>query len=188
MADNQKLPYRELETERLFFRKLEEKDIPALFELRSNPDLMRFIPRPMAKEQKDAEDLLNMIRDTVDKGEGVHWGMYLKGEDTCIGGIGFYRVEKENFRGEIGYMLHPDYHRRGLMRETIPLFLKFAFEDLNFNSVCAMVHPDNVASIRLVESFGFSREGHLRENIYFNDAFEDTVIFGLLKKEWEGGH
>jgi len=32
---------------------------------------------------------------------------------------------------------------------------------------------------------GFKQEAHLRENLLFNGRFHDSLIFGLLRKEWE---
>jgi len=37
----------------------------------------------------------------------------------------------------------------------------------------------------LVLKSGFKKEAHLRENLLFEGKFLDSLIFGLLKEEWQ---
>ena len=32
---------------------------------------------------------------------------------------------------------------------------------------------------------GFKEEGRLRENVFFDNSFHDTVVLGLLKNEYD---
>jgi len=45
----------------------------------------------------------------------------------------------------------------------------------------AQLNPENIASSAVLESTGFIKEGHLKENFYFNGKFGDTVIYSKLK-------
>jgi RimJ/RimL family protein N-acetyltransferase len=47
------------------------------------------------------------------------------------------------------------------------------------------VVADNAASVRVLERLGFQREGHLRENEFFKDRWWDTLLYGLLDREWQ---
>ncbi|MCB0706349.1 MAG: GNAT family N-acetyltransferase [Saprospiraceae bacterium] len=174
-------PYRELETERLLLRKMEERDLPQLLEMRSDPRVMKYIPRPIAKSLEDMQEMLQMIQETVAKGEGIHWGIFTKTNPRLIGGIGYYRCQRANFRGEIGYMLHPDFQGKGLMQEAVETVLNYGFKEMEFHSVEAHIHPDNEASIGVMTRNNFVKEAHLRENTFHNGAFEDTLIFSLIR-------
>ncbi|OWP83043.1 hypothetical protein BWK59_12605 [Flavobacterium davisii] len=46
------LPFQNLESERLILRKMTHKDVDQVFALRSNPDNMQFIPRPLLKNNE----------------------------------------------------------------------------------------------------------------------------------------
>ncbi|MDQ6787925.1 MAG: GNAT family N-acetyltransferase, partial [Acidobacteriota bacterium] len=97
-----------------------------------------------------------------------------------IGTINFWKIKKENYRAEIGYMLDADYHGRGIMNEAIRAVLRFGFGEMNLHSVEANVNPDNAASIRLLEKNGFVREAYFKENYFFGGKFLDSAIYSLL--------
>ncbi len=39
----------------------------------------------------------------------------------------------------------------------------------------------------LVERLGFEREGRLREHTFWHGEYHDTLMYGLLREEWDGG-
>ncbi|HSI91748.1 MAG TPA: GNAT family protein, partial [Adhaeribacter sp.] len=100
--------------------------------------------------------------------------------DTLIGTICLWRFDKANHRGEIGYQLHPDFWRQGLMHEAMQAVLDFAFQTLNLHSLSANINPENLASRKLLEKNGFVQEAHFRQDFYFRGKFLDSVIFSLL--------
>ncbi len=55
-------PFPVLETERLFLRKISEKDKAELFALRSDKDIMHFVPRPLMQTMDEALAYIKMIR------------------------------------------------------------------------------------------------------------------------------
>jgi ribosomal-protein-alanine N-acetyltransferase len=170
-------PFPILETERIVLRRVTLEDGMALFEMRSNVEAMQYIGRPIAETIEDAHDLIRRIDEMMAKETAVHWAITLKGEDELIGTIGFWQLLKQSRRTEIGYMLHPNWHRQGIMKEALELVMKYAFEVMNLHSVEARTSPDNEPSIKILERNGFVKEGHLKENYFFNEKFWDTFIF-----------
>lgn len=177
-------PFPNLETDRLVLRSINTTDAPEIFAMRSNPVTMQYIPRPLALTMDDAIAHIEMIQNTISKNEGINWAITLKGNDQLIGVAGFYRIEPENYRCELGYMLLPEYHNNGYITEVIPTILSYAFTTLQFHSVSAIIDPNNIASERVLQKTGFVKEAHIRENEYWNGVFLDTVIYGLLKKDF----
>ena len=70
------------------------------------------------------------------------------------------------------------------MWEALPLMIDFAFSRLGLRRLEADVDPRNVASLRLLERFGFKRDGFLRERYCVNDELQDAVLLALLRREW----
>jgi len=66
--------------------------------------------------------------------------------------------------------------------------LKEAFEQLNLHRAGGWTYAENKASIALAEKMGFKEEGRLRENVFFDNSFHDTVVLGLLKNEYDSSH
>lgn len=169
-----------LRTERLTLRQLTGTDAPALFALRSDPQVMLYIPRPLATSVADCEALIDMMNEGMSRHELLHWGVALRSSGELIGTIGFYRLQPENHRAEIGYMLLPARQGLGLMQEAVAAVLNHGFEVLNLHSVEGVIDPQNVASARVLQRAGFVQEGLFRENEYWEGKFLDTAYYSLL--------
>jgi ribosomal-protein-alanine N-acetyltransferase len=77
-------------------------------------------------------------------------------------------------------MLHPDYHRQGIMQEAIETLIEYGFGKMLLHSIYANIHPDNNASRSILLKNSFVKEAHFREDFYYDGKFLDTVVFGLL--------
>jgi|SRR5215217_2716349 len=173
-------PFPELETDRLRLRKLKPEDAPALFVLRSDPEIMKYIPRPLAVSVDDVTSLIDMINGLLDKNESISWAIALKDTDQIIGTIGFVRLSKENHRGEVGYMLSKDFQGKGFVVEALKAIIDFGFSQLKFHTIFAIVDPENIASVKLLERNEFVKEAHFREDCYYDGRFLDSVHYSLM--------
>ena len=175
-------PFPVLETENLILRQISSNDDDEVFALRSNPETMKFIPRPLAETIEDAQKFITDCNASIEKNDLINWAITSKKEDKLIGMIGFFRMQPENFRGEVGYILNPNFHGKGIMKEALGKALQFGFQTLNFHSIEAVIDPRNTASENLLIKADFKKEAHFKENFFYNNEFLDTVIYSLLKK------
>ena len=176
-------PYPTLTTERLLLRRIELSDANDLFILRSDERMMKYLDRPRAKTKEDAEKLVQIFEDLLIKNEGINWGITLKDNSRLLGTICFWKLQLENERSEIGYMLHSDFHRKGIMQEAITAVLNYGFNELKLHSVEANVNPENTASIKLLEKNNFVREAYFKENYFYHGKFLDSAIYSLVKSK-----
>ncbi|NEU09984.1 GNAT family N-acetyltransferase [Flavihumibacter sp. R14] len=175
-------PFPVLESERLYLREITDQDVNEVFALRSDPATMRYIPRPLAKTQQDARDHISMISKGVSDNEFINWAIALKEDNKLIGMICLLRMQLKNFRTEIGYILHPDFHGKGIMDAAIKEVINYAFNTLKFHSIEAVIDPANSASEKVLLRNNFIKEGHLKENEFYDGRFLDTVIYSLINK------
>lgn len=176
------LPFKNLESERLLLRQLNDDDIQEVFELRSNPETMQFIPRPLLTNYEEALAHIKMINDKIETNEGINWAVTMKGSDKLLGIAGHYRIQWHNFRSEIGYMFLPECYGKGIATEVVGMLVDYGFNEMNMHSLEAVIDPGNTASGRVLEKNGFVKEAHILENEFFNGKFIDTVIYSLLKR------
>lgn len=169
-----------IRTRRLVMRRITLADKDALFELRTNPVVNRYIDRPMMKSMDEVETLIGKINEGIDKNESISWVITLNDNDHMLGSIDFWRIIREHHRAEIGYVLHPEFHRKGIMQEAMDAVLDYGFHTMKLHSVEANVNPANLASIGLLERNGFVQEAYFRENYFYNGKFLDSVIYSLL--------
>ena len=176
-------PFPELKTQRLLLRRLEKTDANEMFFLRSNENVLRYLGKEPSKTIAEAEEFISKINKAVDENESILWGItFLSDPSVVIGTICLWNFQKENYRCEIGYLLHPDHWRKGIMKEAIKAVVDYGFQVLGLHSIEAMLSPENIASSSVLESTGFVKEGHLKESFYFNGKFTDTAIYSRLKK------
>jgi len=178
-------PFQNLETERLILRRLTNDDFEEVIALRGNPETMKFIPRPLVKTKEDALEHLRMMEEKIVNNTGINWGITIKGNLKIIGIIGHYKIQPENHRSEIGYMMLPETNGKGYMSEAIKAVLAYGFDYLNLHSVEAVIDPDNVASEKILQKIGFVKEAHILENELWDGKFWDSVIYSLLKRNFK---
>ena len=70
------------------------------------------------------------------------------------------------------------------MSEAILPIVAYGFNEMNLNRMEAFVGPDNEASQRLVKKLGFQQEGHLKQHFFKNNIYHDSIVFGLLRKDY----
>lgn len=178
-------PFQNLETGRLLLRRLDANDVDEVFLMRSNPETMKYIPRPLLKTKEEALGHIAMIEDKIVTNTGINWGITIKGSPKIIGIIGNYKISPENHRAEIGYMLLHEFNGKGYITEAIKAVLTYGFEQMDLHSIEAIIDPDNSASERVLQKNGFVKEAHIRENELWDGKFWDTVIYSLLRSNFK---
>ena len=175
------LPFKNLESDRLVLRQIIPDDVKEIFALRSNAEVMKYVPRPLCTTVNEAMDLVNIMQQRLETNEGINWAITLKGNNKLIGYIGHYRIQWEHFRSEIGYMLSPEQQGKGIVSEAIQLIIEYGFSVMNMHSLEAVIDPDNAASARVLEKNNFIKEAHFKENEFFDGKFIDAVVYSLLE-------
>ncbi len=172
-----------LETTNLLLREVVDKDVDEVFVLRSDKEIMKYIPRLPAKSKQNASDHIEVLRKAKENQEGINWAITQKGDDTLIGIIGLYRINKENYRTEVGYILHPGCQGKGILSEALQKILEFGFEQCNFHTITAIIDPRNTASEKVLQRANFVKEAHFKEDFYFDGEFLDSVHYSIINKK-----
>ncbi len=178
-------PFPLLKSDRFLLRAIKIEDVHEIMELRSNPETMKYIPRPLLTSHEQALQHIQNIKDTIDKKEGINWVITTKENNVLMGLIGHYRIKPEHSRCELGYMLLPKFHNKGIITEVMDVVLNFAFYEMEMHSIEAIIDPRNGASEKVLLKNNFKKEAHLVENEKFNGQFIDTVIYSLLKRNYD---
>ena len=183
MLDISFTPFPLLTTERLLLRQVNDTDAGQVLRLRSDDVSMQFLDKPRMQSIMEAELLIRKINADVATNEGITWAIVLQeAPSLLIGTIGLWRIIKDHYRAEIGYMLLPDYFNKGYMKEAISEVIKYSFYRLNIHSIEAHINPANAASAAVLKNTGFIQEAYFREDFYYNGVFKDTAVYSLVKK------
>jgi len=177
------LPFPILKTQRLLLRQVNTNDADTILSLRSNDEVMKYIPRPYLKSKEDALELIAMFDDKIENGIGINWGIcFLDEPEKVIGIIGHYRLKPEHYRAEVGYMIFPEYNGKGIVSEALQKVIEYGFKEMKLHSIEAILDPENKGSEKVLLKNGFVKEGHFIENEYYEGRFLDSMVYSLLNK------
>jgi len=179
-------PAYKLLTDRLVVRCYEPRDAIAVHDvvLRNKGHLAPFmgwaLREPTTLEERI--DLLRSFRGRFDLGDDYFYGIFLR-DGTFVGGTGLHtRCGPGGL--EIGYWIDERHQGKGLVTEAAAALSKHALTDLALSRVEIHTNPDNLASNRVAEKLGFTREGTLRKRFsYASDKPLRDLVFWTLFRE-----
>jgi ribosomal-protein-alanine N-acetyltransferase len=150
------------ETERLVLRELSPDDAVFMCELLNDPSWLRNIgDRNVRTSQQAAQYIEDKI---IGSYRSFGFGMYLaelKDGGDPIGLCGL--VKRDSLPApDVGFALLPRFCKCGYALEATRAVIRYAHTEFKFPTLLAIVKPDNVSSIKLLERLGFCQEGDYR--------------------------
>jgi RimJ/RimL family protein N-acetyltransferase len=176
-----------LETPRLILRDFLPTDVEAVHRYASDPRVVVYQdwgPNTLLETQDFIRRMLEI--NGSEPRLAFHFAVVLKDSGELIGGCSLWVPKLSNSEGLIGYVLHPDHWGRGIATEASRGLLRHGFTALQLHRISATCDPGNTASARVLEKLGMKREGHLREHIRTRDYWRDSLVYGILDREWDG--
>ncbi len=174
-----------LETERLVLRPYSLADAPRVQQMCADWEVASTtlgIPHPYPDGA--AEKWISTHADGFRQGTEVRLAVTLKPKGPVIGSMGL-SVNKDNQRGELGYMVAREYWNRGYCTEAVRALMGYGFNVLGLSRIQAMHFPRNPASGRVMQKLGMTREGLLRQYVCSRGVFEDLLMYSILRHESE---
>lgn len=189
-----------LETERLILRRFTEDDADTLYELDSDPDVMRYLSggKPTPCEVIEAEILPRFTRyDDRFPGFGF-WAAVGKASGDFLGWFSFRSTEEAGARqASLGFRLRKAAWGQGYATEGTRALLRLGFTELGVQRVVATTYEDNLASRRVMEKAGMRLSRRFRltpadldgvdtYHISSQDLWDgDDLEYSLQKSDWE---
>jgi RimJ/RimL family protein N-acetyltransferase len=179
-----------LETERLVLRRFTEADVDNLFDLDSDPDVMRFItggkqtPRDVIRKET-----LPRILHYYERFEG--FGFWAVIEKSTAEFLGWFHLRPQEGscpeEVELGYRLKKSAWGKGYATEGSRALIRKGFTELGVRRVVAQTMAVNTASRRVMERVGLTlqRTFHQEWPDPIEGAEQGEVEYALTKAEWE---
>jgi len=165
-----------LETERLILREFLESDAKWMYELNTDPDVIRFTGDPAFVSIDAARVFLANYSDYKRNGYG-RWAVILKDTNEFIGWCGL-KLNEEDFV-DIGFRFFKRHWGKGYASEAAKATLAYGFQNLNFDEILGRALVDNLASIRVLEKLNMT---YLKHDTCH--GFENAVYYRIRKVEF----
>lgn len=175
-----------LKTERLILRGMRVTDAADMYRYARREDVTEFLlwsPHPTVSY---TEEYLRYLQGRYALGEFYDWAVVEKASGRMIGTCGFTRFDLPHRCGELGYVLNPDYHGRGLGTEAAERVLAFGFETVGLHRIEAKFMQGNEASRHVMEKLGMCFEGYRRDGMLVKGTYRTIGCCAILSDEyWE---
>lgn len=175
-----------IDTERLLLREFVEADAEVTNVYEREAEVVRFqsfAPRTLAQSLEYIQRSMASARERPRRVFDL--AVVSRRDGGLIGRCGLGVRDPEQGEAALWYILHPAHWGMGYAPEACTALLRFGFETLGLHRVIIDTEPENRASIRVAEKLGMRREAHFVENYWSKGRWTDSVIFALLKREWE---
>ncbi|WP_018253849.1 MULTISPECIES: GNAT family N-acetyltransferase [Salinispora] len=170
-----------IEGGRIVLREFEERDLEASMTVVGDPDVTVFLSFDTRTREEQAERLAaDIARAKTEPRPDYYLAIADRQADELIG---FIRIGLGGHRsGELGYAIRKDRWRQGYAVEAAQLMLGFGFEALALHRIQAACGPDNLASQALLHRLGFECEGRMRDHVFTNGGWRDSLLYATLHR------
>ncbi|MEQ8241783.1 GNAT family protein [Fulvivirga sp.] len=206
---NAKIETLAIKTDRLLLRPIVKSDIGNIYNGLSNPEVIKyygvcFDSLEATKEQVKSDigniynglsnpevikyygvsfDSLEATKEQMEwfeKSSQCWWAICSLDNKQFYGAAGLNDISVPHKKSEIGFWLLPDYWRRGIMTEAIPLVINYGFNQLELHRIEGFVETENHSSKHTLEKLGFRHEGTMNDCEIKNGKYISIDIYAIL--------
>lgn len=179
-----------LETERLILKKTGLFDFDYLFALQAEPDVMEYTGHGKPQVKEEAQKVLESILSYREKHGYSMCSVFEKEDSAFIGQAGLFHIGflEEQLEIELSYRLHKKFWGKGYGTEISKALIQWGFDHLPITKLVALVHPDNIASHRILQKCGMINLGIV--NSYYGELVkyeiykDDSIELAPYNTDW----
>lgn len=173
------------ESERLGFRRWEDRDRHPFAVMSADPEVMQYFPKLLEKE--DAERLIDRFETHMDDKGYTMWAVEKKDDGTFIGFIGLLEITMA-IRGqgaaEIGWRLDRRFWKQGYAVEGALACLAYAFETLDMAEIYSFTSIINNPSQTVMKRIGMTRVDEFdHPKLYASSPLKKHVLYKIDRRQ-----
>ena len=127
--------------------------------------------------------LLNESYRQLLNGTNIELGIFKS--DNLIGKIRLSNIVYGSLKsGVLGYSIDEDEQGKGYMKESVRLFLNYAFNECDLHRVEASALVNNEKSRKVLESVGFKLAGINEKYLLVNGKWQDHATYYIIKDDF----
>lgn len=137
-------------------------------------------------DTRDRAQARSMVEGIINRAQQQERNEYYLAADANQELVGFARLELAGARAaKLGCAVRFDRWGHGYATDATRAIIAFGFHRLQLHRISAAIGPANTASIALIKRLGFTYEGRIRDHVYTNNQWRDSLLYSMLAEEWE---
>lgn len=170
----------------ILIRTYRETDGPLLYEAvrESIPEVSKWLPWCHENYSIAESRAFISARELARQGdEWYSFAVFDKESGKFLGGVGLNFINRVHQIANLGYWVRSSATKKGVATAATRLAARFGFEQLGLHRIEIVAAVDNLASQRVAEKAGATREGVLRRRLLINDEPHDAVMYSLVRED-----
>jgi RimJ/RimL family protein N-acetyltransferase len=177
-----------VETKRLIIRDFNNSDWEQLHALYMKPETVTYNPSGYPENEEASKKLVAGWASQPDSAARDKYtaAIITKAGAVFAGVISLDLGDRKYRKGEVWYKLLPEYWGQGLATEATKAMVAFGFEQLQLHRIECGCSIHNVASFKVMEKAGMTREGIKRKVLPLDNDWHDAYLYAILEEEYFG--
>ncbi len=169
---------------RVRLRALERSDLPKICEWLNDEEVMYYWGHP--GNTRSLAEVERWHGEQVARGQQDSREYIIETlEGVAIGRIVYEHLSMKDRNAELGIQIgEKDHWGKGYGTDAIMTFLNYLFNELQLHRVWLGTESYNLRAQRCYEKCGFVREGVHRESAFVKGQYHDSIIMGILRREF----
>jgi diamine N-acetyltransferase len=169
-------------------RAIEREDLARLHELFDDDLELRGRSEDTPPRPVSLAELEQRFDERLEEADRSVMRFAIEVDDELIGECELHFIDHYRATCQLGVVLGREYWGKGFGQDAVRALVGFAFRDLNMRKVGLEVLADDERAVGAYRSAGFVEEGRLREHSWFEGAYHDALVMGILREEWKERH
>lgn len=158
------------------FRRLEERDLRQIADIRNKH--IKYLRQKWMLSEREQKDWF--INDSQKHGL---WYVWENNYYELCGVFGLTYIDWQSRKVELSFITK-DYVNESSGQMVLEA-LKIAFNELNMNKVWVEIYEFDQTKWDLLVQLGFSQDGILRENYYWDGKWHSSIILSITKRDYD---
>jgi RimJ/RimL family protein N-acetyltransferase len=174
-----------LQGDSIYLDALDRSDIPLLAAWWRSIELSQYLAQE-ALFPKNEEDETEWYESARKDPNVFVFAIRRQDDDTLVGTATLFNINWRIKKCLFGIALgDPTVWGKGLGTDATRVIIRYAFHELNLNSVRLYVYEFNERALKAYEKAGFKTEGIQRQSVYREGRYFDETVMSILRSEWK---
>ncbi|GIN73775.1 aminoglycoside N(6')-acetyltransferase [Bacillus sp. J14TS2] len=175
-------PIKFLEGKRIYLRPIENEDLDLFYTTLWDKEGRKLTGTQTVFSRSNVQKWFESISSDNSRIDLI---ICLQDNNQTIGEMAMLNIDNQNRNAVVRISIFDrEFLGDGYGTEAMSLLLSFGFDILNLHRVGLDVYSFNQRAIKSYKKLGFKQEGIIRDELFYDGEYHDSIIMGILKSEF----